>query len=154
MSSRARSKARGSGHTMQLPGHVQNALNKEERLLQQNLADLKAEADYKVRSLSKDQQVATKKLIIMEKQMLISQARSAAIMTSSNIKVKMAPSRPSTSSSEYYKTLLTPTVRLQEEDKQSNQQAVKALSKARKSVSFSMWTVKISIVRSVMRFNH
>lgn len=138
-SGRARAKGRGSGHTMQLPGHVQNALNKEERLLHQTLEDLKVQVDYRVKSISQDQQVTTKKLIIMEKKLLISQARSASIMTKKCVRARIETSRPSTSSSEYYRTLLTPAVRLKEADRQGIHKLPKTipeLSKRNKSVSF------------------
>lgn len=139
-SGRARAKGRGSGHTMQLPGHVQNAMNKEERLLQQTLEDLKVAVDYRIKSISQDQQIATKKLITMEKRLLKSQARSTSIMTSESRRAKIEPSRPSTSSSLYYKSLLTPTIRLQENDRhtlhRSMEETVAKLYKRKRSVSF------------------
>ncbi len=136
-SGRARGKGRGSGHTMQLPGHVQNALNKEERLLQRTLEDLKVEVDYRVKSISQDQQVTTKKLIIMERKLLISQARSASIMTKTSVRVRMEPSRPSTSSSAYYRSLLTPAIRLKEADRQGiHTLTIPELRMRKKSVSF------------------
>ena len=138
-SGRSRTRARGSGRTMQLPGHVQNALNKEDRLLQQTLNDLKAETDYKVKSISQDQQVATRKLFIMEKRLSISQARSASIMGRTQERASARLTRPSTSSSQYYKALLAPTIRLQEREKQDNSelQTPPQSGKRKKSVVFA-----------------
>ena len=76
--SKARDK-RGNGRTLQLPSHVQNALNKEERMLQQTLGDLEIQIKYKMKSISQDQQVATMKLSSMERQLSVSQARSWSI---------------------------------------------------------------------------
>lgn len=112
--SKAREK-RGNGHTLQLPGHVQNALNKEERLLQQALGDLKIEVKYKMKSISQDQQLATKKLNIMERRLSMSQARSVSIMSNGVHRVRPMTTRPSTSSSLYYKSLLTPTIKLSQD---------------------------------------
>ncbi len=137
--SRTKGKGRGSGHTMKLPGHVQNAMNKEERLLQQTLEDLKVAVDYRIKSISQDQQITTKRLITLEKKLLKSQARSTSIMTSASLRVKIEPSRPSTSSSMYYKTLLTPTIRLQEKDRQALHHSLEMVSEIRqrkRSVTF------------------
>ena len=136
----SRARDRGSGRTMQLPGHVQNALNKEERLLQQSLDDLKAETDYRVKSISQDQQVATRKLITMERNLCLSQARSASIMGRTHKRPSLTLTRPSTSSCNYYKTLLAPTTRLQETDKQNSRDSLgtepENKRKRKKSVTF------------------
>ncbi len=136
-SGRARAKGRGSGHTMQLPGHVQNAMNKEERLLQRTLDDLTVAVEYRIKSISQDQQIATKRLIMMEKRLLKSQARSTSIMTSASHRAKIDSARPSTSSRQYYKSLLTPTIRLHEKDRQLTiHTSIETMPERKRSVSF------------------
>ena len=62
--------------TITLPSHVQNALNKEERLLKQTLQDLKLETKHTIRCISQDQQVAGTKLRTLQRRLAITQARS------------------------------------------------------------------------------
>ena len=75
-------KAKGGKHrrkpfdTITLPSHVQNALNKEERLLKQTLQDLELETKHTIRCISQDQQVAGTKLRTLQRRMALAQARS------------------------------------------------------------------------------
>jgi len=117
----SRRKGRGDGRTLQLPGNVQNALNKEERVLQQELTDLRAQVDYRLKSITQEQQLSTKKLIVLEKRLTISKARSTAMKTAVKVRSTMAPmvtTRPSIGSNEYYQSLLAPKIRLERQDNQ------------------------------------
>lgn len=70
-----RNRQRKIGMTLQLPSHVQTNLNKESRLLQQNLMDLDKETKHKMRCIAQDQQVASTKLRILQARLLASQKK-------------------------------------------------------------------------------
>ena len=115
MACRAKSKSKGS-ITLQLPPHVQNTMNKEDRLLQQTLDDLKIETKHLFKCISQDQQVAATKLRILEKRLEMSKARSLSAMSVGTNQ----PAKPSLTkrlsqkdacSTDYFKSLLTPGVR-------------------------------------------
>ena len=95
--------------TITLPSHVQNALNKEERLLKQTLQDLKLETKHTIRCISQDQQVAGTKLRTLQRRLAITQARSKS-PTSAREEARRYRKRTDACMSDYFKTLLTPVV--------------------------------------------
>lgn len=116
MAGRARSKSKGrrDGLTLQLPSHVQNSLNKEERMLQQTLGDIDRETKHRLKCISQDQQVAARKLTILERRLLISQSRSPSAATgqgATKIDRKKLISRLDTCDSSYFKSLMTPMIK-------------------------------------------
>ena len=123
MAGRARGKGKGrrDGLTLQLPSHVQNSLNKEERMLHQTLGDIDRETKHRLKCISQDQQVAATKLKILEKRLLMSQARSRSAATAAGNGVcsgvgwrqerKSLMSRKDTCDSSYFKSLMTPAIR-------------------------------------------
>lgn len=111
---RGRGKGRRDGLTLQLPAHVQNTLNKEDRLLQQTLSDLQRETKHLFKCISQDQQVAANKLRILEKRIEASKARSQSAQSlgaGTKPSISRSLSRKDTCSSDYFKSLLTPGVR-------------------------------------------
>ena len=117
MAGRGRGKGKGKrdGLTLQLPSHIQNSLNKEERMLQQTLGDIDRETKHKLKCISQDQQVAATKLKILERRLLMSQARSRSATQGGysaarerQSERKSAFSRMDTCDSSYFKSLMTP----------------------------------------------
>ena len=118
---RGKGKGRRDGLTLQLPSHVQNSLNKEERMLHQTLGDIDRETKHRLKCISQDQQVAATKLKILEKRLLMSQARSRSAVTSGHggcsgavgwrQERKSLISRMDTCDSSYFKSLMTPAIR-------------------------------------------
>ena len=110
MAGRARSKSKGrrDGVTLQLPSHVQNSLNKEERVLQQTLLDIDRETKHRLKCISQDQQVAARKLTTLERRLLISQSRSKSATGVGTLDRKKLMSRMDTCDSGYFKSLMTP----------------------------------------------
>lgn len=108
-------KAKGGKHrrkpfdTITLPSHVQNALNKEERLLKQTLQDLELETKHTIRCISQDQQVAGTKLRTLQRKMALTQARSKS-PTSRREVTRRYRKRTDTCMTDYFKGLLTPVV--------------------------------------------
>ena len=122
MAGRARGKGKGrrDGLTLQLPSHVQNSLNKEERMLHQTLGDIDRETKHRLKCISQDQQVAATKLKLLERRLLMSQARSRSAAQGGfstgagwrrQIERKSVVSRMDTCDSSYFKSLMTPAIR-------------------------------------------
>ena len=115
MASRSRSKGKGrrDGLTLQLPSHVQNSLNKEERMLHQTLGDIDRETKHRLKCISQDQQVAATKLKILEKRLLISQSRSQSAPSAAGEhkpERRRLITRLATCDSNYFKSLMTPAI--------------------------------------------
>lgn len=111
---RSKNKGRRDGLTLQLPSHVQNSLNKEERMLHQTLGDIDRETKHRLKCISQDQQVAARKLSILERRLLVSQSRSqSAISCQGDRKLdrKKLMSRMDTCDSSYFKSLMTPAIK-------------------------------------------
>lgn len=112
-------KGRRDGLTLQLPSHVQNSLNKEERMLHQTLGDIDRETKHRLKCISQDQQVAATKLKILERRLLISQARSRSAATAVGGKGgcsgpelrRQLTSQIDTCDSSYFKSLMTPAIK-------------------------------------------
>ena len=68
----------GTARAARLPSHVQNAMSREERLLQQGLDDLERQTTHAIRCISQDQQVVKTKLRILQKRLAVSQARASS----------------------------------------------------------------------------
>jgi len=75
-SSKAAQKRKKMGMAMQLPPHVQTNLNKEARLLQQNLEDLEKKTRHRLSCIIRDQQVAGIKLQSLQIRLVASQSKS------------------------------------------------------------------------------
>lgn len=75
-SSNAAQKRKKVGMAMQLPPHVQTNLNKEARLLQQNLEDLEKKTRQRLSCIIRDQQVAGIKLQSLQIRLVASQSKS------------------------------------------------------------------------------
>ena len=114
---RGKGKGRRDGLTLQLPSHVQNSLNKEERMLHQTLGDIDRETKHRLKCISQDQQVAATKLKILERRLLMSQARSRSAAQAGcsaermRLERKSTVSRMDTCDSSYFKSLMTPAIR-------------------------------------------
>ena len=116
---RGKGKGRRDGLTLQLPSHVQNSLNKEERMLHQTLGDIDRETKHRLKCISQDQQVAATKLKILERRLLISQARSKSAVATSHgtcsggvrSEMRRLMSRMDTCDSSYFKSLMTPAIK-------------------------------------------
>jgi hypothetical protein len=118
---RGKGKGRRDGLTLQLPSHVQNSLNKEERMLHQTLGDIDRETKHRLKCISQDQQVAATKLKLLERRLLMSQARSRSAAEGGSgsteaewrrqIERRSVMSRMNTCDSSYFKSLMTPAIR-------------------------------------------
>ena len=91
-----------------IPSHIQNNINKEERLMQRNLSDLERETKHRMRSIECDQQVARTKLRNLQVRLIASKKRSQSLLS------KQIPpfSQMDTSDSGYFKNLIIPTIKL------------------------------------------
>ena len=119
---RGKGKGRRDGLTLQLPSHVQNSLNKEERMLHQTLGDIDRETKHRLKCISQDQQVAATKLKILERRLLMSQARSRSAAAAGGQGGcsgtgwrpelrRRVTSRMDTCDSSYFKSLMTPAIK-------------------------------------------
>lgn len=108
--SRGKSKGRRDGLTLQLPSHVQNSLNKEERMLHQALGDIDRETKHRLKCISQDQQVAATKLKLLERRLQVSQSRSSSAAGGSHGGARLMK-RMDTCDSSYFKSLMTPAIK-------------------------------------------
>lgn len=99
MASFKSSRQRKVGTSPQLPSHVQTNINKEERLLQRNLAELDKETRQRMRCIVQGQKVAGTKLKSLEARLLASQEKFHALIHSSEDEPEAESPDPSASAS-------------------------------------------------------
>lgn len=95
---------------MQVPSHVQNTINKDERLLQRKLGDLERETKHRMRCIVQDQQVAAIKLRTLQARLAASQKRSMTFL-SARQQCDRRKSSTDPGSFKYFKSLMAPGLR-------------------------------------------
>lgn len=83
-------------------------------MLHQTLGDIDRETKHRLKCISQDQQVAARKLSILERRLMVSQSRSQSALSCQGdrkLERKKLMSRMDTCDSSYFKSLMTPAIK-------------------------------------------